>query len=125
MKRLVVMVAVFALAGGAWAFACDKDKAADVQAASTVTDGKEVVLTGYLTDSYCGAKNAHASGKACAIKCMKNGAKLQLLVDQTLYTLEKVDSPESKLGAKVTVTGLLDESTKTILVQSIEKAKKA
>ena len=104
--------------------ACDKENAA-VQAAAPVVDGKEVVLTGYLTDSHCGKSNAHASGKACAVKCMKSGAQVQLLVAETLYTLQKVDSPEAKLGQKVVVTGILDEATKTIRVESIEAAKKA
>ena len=124
MKRFAAVVAIIALAGAPVAMACDKDKAV-VQAADTVLEGKEVVLTGYLTDSNCGATNAHAKGKACAIKCVKSGAKVQLLVDKKLYTLEKIDSPEAVLGEKVTVTGILDETTSTIRVESIEMVKKA
>ncbi len=124
MKRFVAIAAIFVFAGGAVAVACDKENAA-VQAAAPVVDGKEVVLTGYLTDSHCGKSNAHASGKACAVKCVKSGALVQLLVEETLYTLQEVDSPETKLGQKVVVTGILDEATKTIRVESIEAAKKA
>ncbi len=124
MKRFVAIAAILVFVGGGVAVACDKENAA-VQAAAPVVDGKEVVLTGYLTDSHCGKSNAHASGKACAVKCMKSGAQVQLRVAETLYTLQKVDSPEAKLGQKVVVTGILDEATKTIRVESIEAAKKA
>lgn len=124
MKRLVAMAAILVFAGGAVAVACDKENA-DVQATAPVVEGKEVVLTGYLTDSHCGKSNAHASGKACAVSCIKSGAQVQLLVEDTLYTLQKVDSPEAKLGKKVVVTGILDETSKTIRVESIKAAKKA
>jgi uncharacterized protein YbjT (DUF2867 family) len=124
MKRLAAVVAMLALVGGSYAVACDKAEAV-VQAAGTAIEGKEVELTGYLTDSNCGAKNAHAEGKACALKCLKGGAKVQLLVEKTLYTLDKVESAETKLGEKVTVTGLLDETTNVIRVDSIKIVKKA
>ena len=124
MKRFVAIAAIFVFAGGAVAVACDKEDAA-VRAAAPVVEGKEVVLTGYLTDSHCGKSNAHATGKACAIKCLKSGAQVQLLVEETLYTLQRVDSPEAKLGEKVIVTGILDETTRTIRVESIKPAKKA
>lgn len=124
MKRFVAIAAIFVFAGGGVAVACDKENAA-VRAAAPVVEGKEVVLTGYLTDSHCGKSNAHATGKACAIKCLKSGAQVQLLVEETLYTLQRVDSPEAKLGEKVIVTGILDETTRTIRVESIKPAKKA
>jgi hypothetical protein len=125
MKRFAAVLAVVALVGVPYAAACDKDKQeASLQAAGTEGAGKEVTLTGYLTDSYCGAANASAKGKSCAIDCIKKGAKVQLYANNTLYTLDKADAIESKIGIEVKVTGMLDEATNTIKVGSIETVKK-
>ena len=125
MKKLAAVLAVVALLGTPFAVACDKDKEnAAVQASATEGSGKEVTLTGYLTDSYCGAANASSKGKSCALECIKKGAKVQLYANNTLYTLEKVDTVEGKVGVEVKVTGLLDEATNTIKVGTIEAAKK-
>jgi hypothetical protein len=125
MKKLAAVLAVVALLGTPFAVACDKGKeGAATQAVGTDGSGKEVTLTGYLTDSYCGAANASAKGKACAIDCIKKGAKVQLYANNTLYTLDKVDTVEGKVGVEVKVTGVLDETTNTIKVGSIETAKK-
>ena len=124
MKRFAAVVAIIALAGGSVAVACDKAEAV-AQVVGTAAEGKEVELTGYLTDSNCGAKNAHADGKGCALKCIKDGASVQLLVEKKLYTLDKVESVETKLGEKVIVTGILDETTNIIRVDSVKIVKKA
>ena len=125
MKKFAVICAIVVLAGFSVAGACDMEKGAAQAAVNTDNATKQVSLTGYLTDSNCGKANAHAEGKNCALKCIKSGAKVQLYANDTLYTLDKVDAPESKLGTEVTVTGLLDEATNVIKVSSIEKAKKA
>jgi hypothetical protein len=107
------------------AAACDKDKNANTQAAASDQSAgtKEVVFTGYLTDSNCGAANANAKGKGCAAHCIKNGAKVQLYAGEKLYTLDKSGVAENQLGVPVKVTGTLDESTGTIKVASIEVVK--
>ncbi len=125
MKKLVTIFAVMVLVGLSAAFACDKSKNAASQAAVSDQSGgtKEVALTGYLTDSNCGAANANAKGKGCAAHCIKNGAKVQLYANEKLYTLDKVNVAENQLGVPVKVMGTLDESTGTIKVASIEVVK--
>ncbi len=125
MKRLVSVFAVMALVALSVAAACDKDKNANTQAAvSDPSAGtREVALTGYLTDSNCGAANANAKGKGCAAECIKKGAKLQLYANQKLYTLDKNNVADNQLGVPVKVTGTLDEATGTIKVASIEVVK--
>ena len=80
MKKIAALLAVMVLVTLSAAAACDKDKNTNTQAA--VSDpsagSREVALTGYLTDSYCGAANANANGKGCALRCVKKGAKVQL-----------------------------------------------
>lgn len=123
MKRFASVLIVATLLGGSLAVACDKEDAV-VRAAGEETAGKEIVLTGYLTDSHCGATNAHAKGKACAIRCKRSGVKVQLLVEKKLYNLDKIDLASTQLGAHVTVTGVLDESTNTIRVESLKSVEK-
>lgn len=125
MKRFVSVFAVLALVALSVAVACDKDKNANTQAATSdqPTSTREVALTGYLTDSYCGAANANAKGKSCALECVKKGAKVQLYADEKLYTLDKTTVADGQIGVPVKVTGTLDEGTSTIKVASIEVVK--
>ena len=120
MKRFAAVFGIVALAAFTFAAACDKDNASKQAAAPQGTQVRQVALTGYLTDSYCGAANASAKGKSCAVECMKKGAKLQLYSSEKLYNLDKVDAPESHVGVEVKVMGTLDEATNTIKVASIE-----
>ena len=125
MRKFASALAILALVAMPAAFACDKEKTA----ATTAEFGKgpiqQVVLTGYITDSNCGAANAHADGKDCAAKCIKSGAKIQLVADKKVYTIEKLDNFESHLGHEVKIAGQLDTSSNVLRVTSIEKAPKA
>ena len=124
MTKFAAALAVIALLASPVAFACDKDK--NAQAAEFGKGPiKDVVLTGYFTDSNCGASNANAKGKNCALKCIKDGAKVQLMADNKLYTIEKLDKPEEVFGFEVKVTGQLDESANVIRVAAIEKVVKS
>jgi uncharacterized secreted protein with C-terminal beta-propeller domain len=125
MKKIATALAILALAAMPAAFACDKEKAAATTAEFGKGPVQEVVLTGYLTDSNCGAANANAAGKDCAAKCIKGGAKIQLVADKKVYTIEKLDNIESHLGHEVKVAGKLDTSINVLRVTSIEKADKS
>ena len=125
MKKFATVLAVLALVAGTGAWACDNDKEKTVNAAAEKSSGavKEVSLTGYLTDSYCGAANASAKGKDCTLSCIKKGAKVQLYAQETLYTLDQVASVDKYVGMQVKVTGTLDEGTSIIKVKAIEEVK--
>lgn len=123
MKKIASVLAILAFVSLPVAFACDTH-----DAATTAEFGKgpiqEVVLTGYLTDSNCGAANASASGKDCALRCIKGGAKVQIVADKKVYTIEKLDNVESHLGHEVKVAGQLDTSSNVLRITSIEKVAK-
>ena len=123
MRRFAVGLAIAALIAAPAIWACDKEKAAETVADKSAEAGREVSMTGFLTDANCGAANASAKGKSCALECIKKGAKVQLYAQEKLYTLDKVASPETYLGVEVKVTGVLDEATGTIKVKSIEHVK--
>ncbi len=125
MKRLAAVFAILSLVTLSGALACDKDKDAAKQAAVPQgTEVRQVSLTGFLTDSHCGADKANAKGKHCTLECVKKGAKLQLYSSEKLYTLDNVVSPENHVGVEVKVTGQLDQATNTIKVDSIENLTK-
>lgn len=80
--------------------------------------------TGWVTDENCGAKGAKAEHKACAERCVKNGAKWALYntTDKGVYILSNQEAAAKMAGKEVTVKGKLDKEKKTIEVESLEPA---
>lgn len=115
MKRLGILVAVFALA-----FAV----AGPAMAGCGHSHGKEATMTGWISDANCGVKNANAEGAGCAKSCIKGGAAAVLVVDGKVYTI-KGDGKmyADHAGKEVKVTGMVEGDT--IEIKSIEVAKKA
>ena len=87
-------------------------------------EGKEVELTGYITDEYCGAKNANAEGVGCIKACAEKGSALMVYSDGTLYRISDKEMALAHLGYKVIVKGTVDEEN-NVTPTSIEKAEKA
>jgi hypothetical protein len=86
-------------------------------------EAKEVKLTGYITDEWCGVKNANADGAACARSCAKKGSELAIFADGKLYILSDKEKALEHIGYEVVVTGTLAGENK-VQVKSIEKAEK-
>lgn len=84
---------------------------------------KVVQLTGYITDEWCGAKNANPEGAGCARDCARKGSELAIVSDGKMYRLSAKDKALEHLGHKVVVTGTLDAEGKVVQVRTIEKAK--
>lgn len=85
-------------------------------------EAKQVKLTGWITDEWCGAKNANADGATCARHCAKGGAQLVLFSDGKLYKLSDQKVALEHVGHKVEVSGKL-QGEDSIDVQKIEEAK--
>ena len=84
---------------------------------------------GTITDSECGS-GGHSrmqmgpTDAECTRACIDaHGASYVLLVGKTVYTLTDQATPAKFAGQRVTVTGTLDEKSKTISVASIVPAK--
>jgi hypothetical protein len=99
--------------------------AAAVLALSAVSafaaDGK---LTGYISDSMCGAKHM-GTGAACAKKCIEGGSD-PVFVDAASKTVYKIDNPDAVkafYGAKVDVTATTSDDKKSVHISAIEEAK--
>jgi hypothetical protein len=84
----------------------------------------EVTYTGWITDEWCGKKNANAGGKDCAVDCYKKGAKLVLYVgsEDKSIVLDNQEQASKHVGVEVMVTGVLEG--KTLKVASIKEVEK-
>lgn len=117
MKRLAIAIALAALAVLALpAVAGDHHDHGD--------KAKEATLTGWISDSNCGAKNANAGGADCAKSCIKGGAKAVFVAGEKVYTI-KGDGKAymDHAGKEVTVTGKVEGNE--IVISKIGPAKKA
>ena len=85
-------------------------------------------FTGVITDDMCGAEK-HSGMKMgtdekCVTECVKGmNAKYALYDGTNVYVLSDQKAPAKFAAKKVTVTGTLDEKTKTIQVERIEAAR--
>ena len=86
--------------------------------------GKNVELTGYITDMWCGKANANAEGAGCIKACAKKGSDLAIFSEGKLYKLTDKDAALEHVGYEVVVTGTLHEDG-SITARTIKKAKKA
>jgi hypothetical protein len=105
-RSLFVMVAMFALTALA-AKAADSSK-----------------ITGYISDSMCGAKHA-GSGAECVKKCMESGMKPVFVdeKDKAVWAIDNPDAVKNFYGDHVTVTATADASAKSVHIDAIEAAK--
>ena len=82
-------------------------------------------MSGWISDSMCGAKHA-GSGAACVKKCIDGGMQ-PVFVSEKDKAVLKIDNPDavksSMYGSKVKVKGTVDESAKSVHIDSIDAAK--
>lgn len=68
-------------------------------------------MTGYISDSSCGAKGANAAHEQCTVKCVKErGAKYVFVndADHKVYAVDAQDKLAAHAGHHVTVKGTVD-----------------
>jgi hypothetical protein len=99
-------------------------------AAATAALSFGATFTGVITDNMCD-NGDHKDMKMgadpkCVTECVKGMNGKYVLYDSSkkvAYVLSDQKTPEKFAAKKVTVTGTLDEATKTIKVDSIAAAK--
>jgi hypothetical protein len=102
--------------------------ATTIAAAALMFAADTKTFTGVITDNMCD-KADHKDMKMgpdakCVIECVKGmGGKYVLFDGTNAWELSDQKTPEKFAAKKVTVTGTLDEKTKTIKVQKIAAAK--
>jgi hypothetical protein len=81
--------------------------------------GKTMTLTGWISDSHCGAKGMSANHKMCAETCVKTkGAKWVFVNEKTKHVIAIANQdaihPDEALGHEVTVTGSISKGVMTV-----------
>jgi hypothetical protein len=81
-------------------------------------------ITGWISDSMCGAKHA-GTGAACVKKCIDGGEKPVFVDDakKQVWSIDNPDSVKSFYGDHVTVKATADASNKSVHIDSISAAK--
>ena len=93
-------------------------------AAVAVRAADSTKLSGWISDSMCGAKHA-GDGAACVKKCIEGGMQ-PVFVDEDKKAVWKIDNPDAVknfYGGHVTVSATSDPGKKTVHIDSIEAAK--
>lgn len=69
--------------------------------------GKDQTVNGWVSDSQCGAKGAHAGAEACTKKCIEGGAKMVVVTDKDkkVLTVDNPDALKGHEGHHIAVTG--------------------
>jgi hypothetical protein len=87
--------------------------------------GTTQIFTGTITDTMCGAKHGMIKGQPddeCARMCVKGARDYALYDGKTVWKLSDQKSPAKFAAARVKVTGIANEQSRTIKVVSIEAA---
>jgi hypothetical protein len=80
-------------------------------AASTFAFAADSTMTGYISDSHCGAKGAKEGHEQCATKCVSEHGGSYVFVDDAdhkVYAIDAQDKVASHAGHHVTVKGTVD-----------------
>jgi hypothetical protein len=77
-------------------------------------------ISGWISDSMCGAKHA-GSGAACVKKCIEGGMKPVFVDDarKEVWSIDNPDAVKNFYGDHVTVKATADESAKSVHIDSI------
>lgn len=84
----------------------------------------DTTLTGYISDSHCGAKGAKEGHAECATKCVKEHGAKYVFVDDTdhkVYAIDAQDKVAAHAGHHVTVKGTVEGDN--LKLESIDMAK--
>ena len=89
MKKLLLLITAFVLLFAMAAWAADN------------------TMTGYIVDSQCGVKGAHAGAEACSKKCIEGGSPAVLVTDgkKEVVKIHNQDAIKGHEGHHVKVTG--------------------
>ena len=81
-------------------------------------------ITGYISDSMCGAKHL-GDNATCVKKCISGGMKPVFVDDakKQVWTIDNPDAVKDYYGDKVTVTATSDASAKSVHIDAIAAAK--
>ena len=91
--------------------------------ALTVNAADSTRISGWISDSTCGARHA-GTGADCVKKCVAGGQK-PVFVDQgkNVWTIDNPEAVSAFLGDKVSVTATTDDAAKSVHIDAIQAIK--
>ena len=92
--------------------------------AATFAFAADSTMTGYISDSHCGAKGAKEGHEQCAAKCVsEHGGKYVFVddADHKVYTIDAQDKVAAHAGHHVTVKGSVEGDN--LKLASVDMAK--
>lgn len=108
MKRILAVACLVLMSGAVAASAADSS------------------IKGWISDSMCGAKHSGATANAaCVKKCIAGGMK-PVFVDEAKQQVWSIDNPDAVknfYGDHVTVKASVDQTAKSVHIDSISAAK--
>ncbi len=110
MKKIFIPLAILALALGL---------GLSTTTSAQEKPGDQVTITGWLTETECGAKGANAGHVDCAKKCVKEkGAKWAIYnpEDKSLWILTDQTKGPEMLGKQIKVKGTMDKAKKEVKI---------
>lgn len=130
MKKYLLMLMLMAMAATAAATPPQSSSYAHAgnQTRRAGRTARETTLVGYIADNHCGMNHGkmkwNLDAKECALRCAKEGKKLSLAVNRSVYTLDDAAQDQARqfAGQKVKVTGHVNARARTIHVTKIEAA---
>jgi hypothetical protein len=92
-------------------------------AAATFAFAADSTMSGYISDSHCGAKGAKEGHEQCATKCVSGGGTYVFVddADHKVYAIDAQDKVAPHAGHHVTVKGTVDGDK--LKLASIDMAK--
>ena len=99
-----------------------------VSLALVAVDHGTTTLKGWLSDRGCAqakvkAEEVTPNGTTCVKKCLEDGAEAVFVhpESRTLYALKDYPTLREDVGYRLEVTGVVDETAKTISVRSVKR----
>ena len=75
--------------------------------------------TGFIGDENCGVKGNNKDHAACAMKCVKGGAKPVFVVGDKVYAISNIEKVEKFIGTEVTITGTITNDV--LVIDTVKK----
>jgi hypothetical protein len=81
-------------------------------------------ISGWISDSMCGAKHM-GSGADCVKKCIESGGMKPVFVDESkkVWAIDNPESVKNYYGDKVTVTVKANKGAGSVHIEAIQAAK--
>lgn len=94
--------------------------------AAAAVGAQAATVSGWISDSMCGAKHSDGRGAKCVKSCIETMGSKPVFVDEgkkAVWSIDNPDAVKAYWGAHVTVSATLNEARKSLHIDTIAAAK--